>query len=157
MVRSVLEGVSFGLRDSLELIRGLGVPIEQVRASGGGASSPLWRQIQADVFGTELVLINVTEGAALGAALLAGVGAGVYADVREAVDACVRVTSSTEPDPDAPRRSTNATDALYRGLYPALKPTFDALVSADSLACVRAAAAPASFHRTFRPRCGPCS
>ncbi|MGE5603122.1 MAG: xylulokinase, partial [Nitrososphaerales archaeon] len=77
LVRAVLEGVSYGLRDSLELIKGLGVPIEQVRASGGGAKSPLWRQIQADVFGTELVLVNTTEGAAMGAALLAGVGAGV--------------------------------------------------------------------------------
>ena len=75
LVRSVLEGVSFGLRDSLELIKGLGVPITQVRASGGGARSAVWRQIQADVFGTELVLVNVTEGAAYGAALLAGVGA----------------------------------------------------------------------------------
>ena len=76
LVRSVLEGVSFGLRDSLELIKGLGVPITQVRASGGGARSAVWRQIQADVFGAELVLVNVTEGAAFGAALLAGVGAG---------------------------------------------------------------------------------
>jgi xylulokinase len=126
MVRSVLEGVSFGLRDSLELIKGLGVPIEQVRASGGGAASPLWRQIQADIFGTELVLVSVTEGAAFGAALLAGVGAGVYKDVREGVEAAVRVVSSTQPDP----ASVQAYDQLYpfyRGLYPALKPTFDAL------------------------------
>ncbi len=126
MVRSVLEGVSYGLRDSLELIRGLGVPIEQVRASGGGARSPLWRQIQADIFGTELVLINVTEGAAFGAALLAGVGAGVYRDVREAVDAAVRVVSSTAPDPVA-AQAYEGLYPLYRGLYPALKPTFDAL------------------------------
>jgi len=126
MVRSVLEGVSYGLRDSLELIKGLGVPIEQVRASGGGARSPLWRQIQADIFGTELVLINVTEGAAFGAALLAGVGAGVYRDVREAVDAAVRVVSSTAPDPAA-AQAYEGLYPLYRGLYPALKPTFDAL------------------------------
>jgi xylulokinase len=126
LVRSVLEGVSYGLRDSLELIKGLGVPIEQVRASGGGAKSPLWRQIQADVFGTELVLINVTEGAAMGAALLAGVGAGVYRDVREAVDACVRVTSSTAPNSDA-AAVYEREYPLYRALYPALKPTFDAL------------------------------
>ena len=126
LVRSVLEGVSYGLRDSLELIKGLGVPIEQVRASGGGAKSPLWRQIQADVFGTELVLINVTEGAAMGAALLAGVGAGVYCDAREAVDACVHVTSSTQPNAEA--ASVYERDyPLYRNLYPALKPTFDAL------------------------------
>ncbi len=126
LTRAVLEGVSFGLRDSLELIKSLGVPIEQVRASGGGARSPLWRQIQADVFGTELVLVNVTEGAAFGAALLAGVGVGRYADVREAADACVRVVSSTSPQPAA----ADAYDklyALYRGLYPALKPTFDGL------------------------------
>ncbi len=126
LVRSVLEGVSFGLRDSLELIKGLGVPIEQVRASGGGAKSPLWRQIQADVFGAELVLINVTEGAAMGAALLAGVGAGVYRDIREAVDACVRVTSSTAPNPEA-AAIYERSYPLYRNLYPALKPTFDAL------------------------------
>ncbi len=126
LVRAVLEGVSYGLRDSLELIKGLGVPIEQVRASGGGARSPLWRQIQADIFGTELVLINVTEGAAFGAALLAGVGAGVYRDVREAVDAAVRVVSSTTPDPAA-AQAYEALYPLYRGLYPALKPTFDAL------------------------------
>ena len=126
MTRAVLEGVSFGLRDSLELIRTLGVPIEQVRASGGGARSPLWRQIQADVFGTELVLINVTEGAAFGAALLAGVGVGHYADVREAVDACVRVVSSTTPEPAAVA-AYDKLYPLYRGLYGALKPTFDGL------------------------------
>jgi xylulokinase len=126
MVRAVLEGVSFGLRDSLELIKGLGVPIEQVRASGGGARSDLWRQIQADIFGTELVLIDVTEGAAFGAALLAGVGAGEYKDVREAVDAAVRVVSSTRPDGQA-AAAYERLYPLYRGLYPALKPTFDAL------------------------------
>ena len=97
LVRSVLEGVSFGLRDSLELIKGLGVPIAQVRASGGGARSAVWRQIQADVFGAELVLVNVTEGAAFGAALLAGVGAGAYRSVEEAVAATVKVTDRTAP------------------------------------------------------------
>jgi xylulokinase len=126
LVRAVLEGVSYGLRDSLELIKGLGVPIEQVRASGGGAKSPLWRQIQADVFGTELVLINVTEGAAMGAALLAGVGAGMYTDVREAVDAAIHVTSSTKPDPTASALYEREYP-LYQSLYPALKPAFDAL------------------------------
>jgi xylulokinase len=126
LVRAVLEGVSFGLRDSLEMIRGLGVPIQQVRASGGGARSALWRQIQADVFNTELVLINVTEGAAFGAALLAGVGAGLFRDVYEAVDASVRVVSSTQPNPEAVAIYERLYP-LYRGLYGALKPTFDAL------------------------------
>ncbi len=126
MVRAVLEGVSFGLRDSLELIRGLGVPIEQVRASGGGARSSLWRQIQADVFNTELVLINVTEGAAFGAALLAGVGAGLYSDVHQAVAAAVRVVSRTQPDPAAAAVYERLYPS-YQALYGALKPTFDAL------------------------------
>jgi xylulokinase len=126
MVRAVLEGVSYGLRDSLELIRGLGVPIEQVRASGGGARSELWRQIQADVFDTELVLINITEGAAFGAALLAGVGAGIYSSVQEGVETAIRVVSRTTPQ----RRAAEVYQRyypLYRGLYGALKPTFDAL------------------------------
>jgi xylulokinase len=126
MVRALLEGVSFGLRDSLELIRALGVPIEQVRASGGGARSPLWRQIQADVFDRELVLINVTEGAALGAALLAGVGAGAYASVEEAVSQTIRVVSHTTPQQGS-AAVYQRLYPLYRGLYAALKPTFDAL------------------------------
>jgi xylulokinase len=126
LVRAVLEGVSFGLRDSLEMIRSLGVPIQQVRASGGGARSPLWRQIQADVFNIELVLINVTEGAAFGAALLAGVGAGLFKNVYEAVDAAVRVVSSTQPQPEA-AAVYDRLYPLYRGLYGALKPTFNAL------------------------------
>ncbi len=126
MVRALLEGVSFGLRDSLELIRGLGVPIDQVRASGGGARSALWRQIQADVFDTELVVINVTEGAAFGAALLAGVGSGVYASIQEAVAAAIRVVSRTAPRPET-AAVYQRYYPLYRGLYAALKPTFDAL------------------------------
>ena len=126
MVRAVLEGVSFGLRDSLELIKQLGVPIEQVRASGGGARSPLWRQIQADVFNTELVLINITEGAAFGAALLAGVGAGAFKDVHEAVASAIRVVSRTTPEPQA-AAVYQKLYPQYRGLYGALKPTFEAL------------------------------
>ncbi len=128
LVRSVLEGVSFGLRDSLELIKGLGVPLEQVRASGGGARSPLWRQIQADVFGAELVLVNVTEGAAYGAALLAGAGAGTYASVEEAVAATVRVTDRTEPIADNVQQYEKLYP-IYRSLYPALKDTFHGLAS----------------------------
>jgi xylulokinase len=125
VTRSVLEGVSYGLLDLLELIRALGLSIEQVRASGGGARSPLWRQILADVFGTEMVTVNVTEGAAYGAALLAGVGAGVYPSVCAASKAVILVTDRTEPGP--------ATSVYgdyyprYRALYPALAPEFDAV------------------------------
>src|SRR5512137_2392529 len=126
LVRAVLEGVSFGLRDSLELIKSLGVPITQVRASGGGARSPLWRQIQADVFGAELVLVNVTEGAAYGAALLAGVGAGAFRSVEEAVNATVKVTDRTAPIA-ANAQAYEKLYPAYRGLYPALKDTFHSL------------------------------
>jgi xylulokinase len=128
MIRCVLEGVSFGLRDSLELIKGLGVPIGQVRASGGGARSPLWRQIQADVFGTELVLVNIAEGAAYGAALLAGVGAGLFSSVAEAVECTVCVTDHTPPISENVRQY-EALYSVYRSLYPALKSTFHILGS----------------------------
>ncbi len=97
LTRAVLEGVTYGLRDSLELMRDLGLSVQQVRASGGGARSPLWRQILADVFGTEIVTVNVTEGAAYGAALLAAVGAGVYGSVPEACQAAIRSGRSYRP------------------------------------------------------------
>jgi xylulokinase len=126
LVRSVLEGVSFGLRDSLELIKGLGVPITQVRASGGGARSAVWRQIQADVFGAELALVNVTEGAAFGAALLAGVGAKAYRSVEEAVSATVKVTDRTAPI-TAHVKEYETLYPAYRSLYPALKEIFHVL------------------------------
>ena len=121
----MLEGVSYGLRDSLELMRGLGVPVGQIRALGGGARSPLWRQILADVFGTELVTVNVTEGAAYGAALLAGVGAGVYHSVEDACARTVKITGSTEPTMDA--AIYDAYYPRYRALYPALAGEFAAL------------------------------
>ena len=122
--RAVLEGVAYGLRDSLELMKDLGLEIRQIRASGGGARSDLWRQILADVFDTELVVINVTEGAAYGAALLAGVGAGLYKNVAEACQQTVEVVQRTEPV------KKNAAlygefYPVYRALYGALKPSFD--------------------------------
>ena len=126
MVRAVLEGVSFGLRDSLELIKGLDVPIRQVRVSGGGARSPLWRQIQADIFGVELVLVNTTEGAAYGAALLAGVGVGVFKSVEEAVAQTVRVTDQVTPIA-ANAQVYQELYSIYRSLYPALRPAFHTL------------------------------
>ncbi|MBN1976094.1 MAG: xylulokinase [Anaerolineae bacterium] len=130
MTRAVLEGVSYGLLDSLELMRALGLSIEQVRASGGGARSPLWRQILADVFDTEIVTVNVTEGAAYGAALLAGVGAGIYADVLSACEAALRLTGRTEPGPAV---STYADYyPRYRALYPALAPEFAAIAEVVS-------------------------
>jgi xylulokinase len=127
MLRSVLEGVAFGLRDSFELMKQAGQKeIRQVRISGGGARSLLWRQILADVFGAELVTVNTTEGAAYGAALLAGVGAGLWPDVDSACQATVRLTGSTVPQP-AQQAAYEKYYALYRQLYPALKEISHAL------------------------------
>ncbi len=127
LTRAVLEGVAFGLRDSMELVKGAGLgEIKQIRVSGGGAKSPLWRQILADVIGSELVTVNTTEGGAFGAALLAAVGAGVWQTVPEACRATIKVLSATSPQP-AQVQAYNALYPLYRGLYPALKPTFDAV------------------------------
>ena len=91
LVRSVLEGVAYGLRDSLELLRALGVEPRAARVSGGGARSRTWLRIVASVLGIPLELTAVEEGSAYGAALLAGCAAGVFADAEEAVAACVRV------------------------------------------------------------------
>ncbi|MEW6404850.1 MAG: FGGY-family carbohydrate kinase [Chloroflexota bacterium] len=100
MTRALLEGVSFGLKDSFTLIQNAGLgAITQVRASGGGTKGALWRQILAAVLEAELVTVNTTEGAAYGAALLAGVGAGVWTDVVAACNACIKITGSTQPDP----------------------------------------------------------
>jgi xylulokinase len=107
---------------------GLG-SIEQVRLSGGGAKSSLWRQILADVLNTELVTVNTTEGAAYGAALLAGVGAGIWRDVDTACARTIRVVDHVSPDPDTSARYESL-HQQYQNLYPALKPTFHAL--ADS-------------------------
>jgi xylulokinase len=125
MVRAILEGVAYSLRDSLEIIvQEMGNPVRQVRASGGGGRSALWRQIQADVFGTEMVTINATEGPAYGAALLAAVGAGVYDSVEEACHDAISITEQTPPDAERSRRY-NEYYEIYRALYPALKPSFD--------------------------------
>lgn len=127
MSRAVLEGVAFGLRDSFELMKGAGLSsIQQVRVAGGGARSPLWRQILADVLDSELVTVNTTEGAAYGAALLAGVGAGAWPDVESACDAAITITGSTLPQTETVAQYQRVYD-IYRGLYPTLKSTFDAL------------------------------
>jgi len=122
--RAVLEGVAFGLKDSFELMKSAGLAqIEQVRVSGGGAKSPLWRQILADVFEAELVTVNTTEGAAYGAALLAGVGTGQYPSVEAACETAIKVTGRTSPDAEHVETYRQAYP-IYRGLYPALTSSF---------------------------------
>lgn len=125
MTRAVLEGVAYGLRDSLELMRALGLNVSQVRASGGGARSALWRQILADVFDSEIALLNLAEGAAYGAALLAGVGAGVYHSVADACAQTLRVTDLVTQGKDVGVYAEYY--KVYRALYPALREQFKAL------------------------------
>ncbi|MCC7084186.1 MAG: xylulokinase [Pirellulales bacterium] len=126
LVRSILEGVTYALRDSLEIIRGLGVPVIQVRPSGGGSKSPLWRQIQADVFGQKVSMINAEQGPAFGVALLAAVGAGAYKDIVEACEATIRVAKETPANKQAVAHY-NKSFPIYQSLYPALKKQFAAI------------------------------
>ena len=132
MTRAVLEGVAFGLRDSLTLMRdaGLAAP-QEIRLTGGGAQSPVWRQILADVLNVDLVELSTTEGAAYGAALLAAVRAGVWPDVPTACQDVVAPAGRTRPDPDRAARY-HMLYPHYRMLYPALAPLF--LATADNAA-----------------------
>ena len=123
LTRAVLEGVAFGLRDGLDQMVAAGMPAPaQVRASGGGTASPVWRKILADILGCELATVSTTEGAAYGASLLAAVGAGWFPTAEAASEGLVRVTPMAAPGPDAPRYAE--AHAVYRELYPALAPTF---------------------------------
>jgi xylulokinase len=124
MTRAVLEGVAFGLKDSFTLIQraGLGA-INQVRGSGGGTKGALWRQILASILEIDLVTVNTKEGAAYGAALLAGVGASAWPDTATACKACVKVTGTTQPQP-AQMEVYRKAYPLFRELYPALKSSF---------------------------------
>jgi xylulokinase len=120
LVRAVMEGVVFSLRDGLEIMRELAVPIHEIRATGGGGRSPLWRQMQADIYKTEVVTLAAEEGPAYGAALLGGVGAGVFGSVEDAVERCVTVTGGVQPDPSAAAFYDDLY-AIYRDLYPHLR------------------------------------
>jgi xylulokinase len=123
LTRAVLEGVAFGLRDGLDLMIEAGMSEPSViRASGGGTSSPLWRQILADVLGAEIATVDTAEGAAYGAGLLAAVGAGWFPSVEDAAGRLVTATPTAAPGPDAPRYVE--AHAIYRELYPALAPIF---------------------------------
>lgn len=123
MIRSVMEGVVYSLRDCLEIIRDMQVPINEVRASGGGGKSPLWRQMQADVFQTPIAVINSKEGPALGVALLAGVGAGVYKDVKEACERAIQVVNVQDPIQENIPVYEKYYE-VYTDLYPALKESY---------------------------------
>jgi xylulokinase len=123
LIRALIEGVSYSQKDCLDLISALGVHASSIRVSGGGARSRLWRQILADVFGTPVATLASQEGSALGAAILAMVATGEYSSVPEACAAIVRDQETQEPR--SPESKVYAEGhAVYRSMYPALKPLF---------------------------------
>jgi len=122
LARAVVEGITFAMRDCLEVMRGLGVKAQQIRLSGGGARSPYWRQMQADIYGQTVAQINAQEGPAFGVALLAMVGTGAYRSVPEACEATIRVTEERQPA-DASRKKYDACYDLYKSLYATMAQT----------------------------------
>jgi xylulokinase len=125
--RAVLEGITFGLCDSLDLIREVHAgSIDEIRLTGGGARSGFWRQLMADVFNTRVAITTSTEGPAFGAALLGGVAAGIFPSTEAAADALVHVTATVAPEPREAARYRDI-HAVYRGLYADLKRRFGEL------------------------------
>jgi xylulokinase len=124
VVRAILEGVAFSLRDTLTLFQEMDVPVTNIRLGGGGARSPLWRQIQADIYGRAVEIVEAEEGAAYGAAILAGVGAGMWSSVDAACHAAVRVASRVNPQP-ASVATLNASYSAFRRIYPATREIFN--------------------------------
>jgi xylulokinase len=123
VIRSIMEGVAFSLRDTFTLFNEMKVAVNKIRLGGGGARSPLWRQIQADVYGHEVEIVEAEEGAAYGAAILAGVGAGTWKSVDEACAAVVKVATAVAPQPDAVK-VMNTSYIAYRRVYPATREIF---------------------------------
>ncbi len=124
LIRAVMEGATYAMRDCLEIIKQMNIPVREIRLSGGGARSQLWRQMQADVYGQKVVTINAVEGPAYGVALLAAAGTGAYKDVVEACSATIQVVSETKPDPKA-KRAYNKAYPIYGKLYRSLKANFE--------------------------------
>ena len=123
IIRAILEGVAFSLKDTLTMFAELGVPVQNIRLGGGGARSKLWRQVQADVYGKPVEIVEAEEGAAYGAALLAGIGSGHWSSVDDACRAVIRIRETIQPDPSAV--TVLASQYLrYRRIYPALKNLF---------------------------------
>jgi xylulokinase len=127
MTQAVLEGVAFALRDSFEITKSLGINVERIRINGGGAKSPLWCKIIADVLNVKVDKINSEEGPAFGAAILAAVGCGKYSTVEEATEKLIKVVDTTSQDP-AEVELYNKKYAIFKQLYPTLKEMFHKMV-----------------------------
>lgn len=128
MTRAILEGVAFGLKDSLELVKALNIPIKEIRVNGGGAKSKLWRQILADIFETRIDMINSVDGPSYGAAILAAVGAGKFSTVNEACNKLIKITESVYPN-ESNRDKYRKMYEVYSSLYNTLKDIFKALAN----------------------------
>ncbi|MDR0287689.1 MAG: xylulokinase [Clostridiales bacterium] len=126
MQRSVMEGVCYSLLDCFNILKEMGIKPMETRASGGGGRSFLWRQMQADMFDTDIVTINSSEGGALGVALLAGVGTGIYKNIQEACETVIKTVGRTKPNPEN-RGAYLKNYEIYKELYPALKNSFKKL------------------------------
>jgi xylulokinase len=131
MVRAIMEGVAYAMRDSLEIIRQMNVPVKQIRASGGGSKSQLWRQIQADVFGQKVVTLNAEEGPAYGVALLAAVAGGAFKDIAEACGKTIHVVKETPADKQA-IKLYNRGFPIYQQLYRSLKEDFKTIANLET-------------------------
>ena len=123
LIRAVIEGISYSQRDCLDIIEGLGVPVNSVRASGGGAQSPFWRQLLASILNKRVVTLATQEGSAYGAALLALAGSGEYASTEEVCRAAIRETDSVSPQAEDAALYEKG-HGIYQSMYPALKGVF---------------------------------
>ena len=130
MTQAVLEGVAFGLRDAVEIARSLGIEVSRIRAIGGGAKSPLWCDILANVMNVKVDKINCEEGPGYGAAILAAVGCGVYSSPEEAADTFIKVTKTIEPDAEVVAKYEKRYK-VFRSLYPAILPCYDSIVECE--------------------------
>ena len=151
LIRSILEGVAYSLRDSLEIFGELKIPVAQIRVSGGGSRSALWRQIQADIYGKEIVTLRESEGSAFGAALLAGVGTGIYSSVEEAAGATIHAQETTIPGRASVEFYSRQYD-IYRKVYPAVRELCHELANLDPATAVRAAPAGRNGKKTRRKK-----
>ena len=123
ITRSVMEGVTFAMRDTVEICRELGMSVDEIRANGGGAKSPLWLQMQADIYKTSVVTTNIDEGPAAGGAIMAAVGAGYFSGVTEGCDSWLKISHRVDPDPEVCKIYDDCYQS-YKDLYPALKERF---------------------------------
>ena len=126
MLRAVIEGINFSQRDCYEIIKEQGIKAEEIRAGGGGSRSPVWRKMLADCLGAEITTVNSSEGGALGVAVLAGVGTGIYRSVQEACEKIIKVKTSVSPDKGNYKKYTDLY-GIYKNLYSSLETNYSEL------------------------------